>query len=343
MVEKGHFQELEGIFGVINTDPEVSKKRQNFVFSATLSFTHEPPERLHKGSVKKSKQPKKLTSKEKLGQIMNLVGVRENPKVVDITSKKGTADSLTEMQITCSMNQKDYYLYYFFLQHPGKTIVFSNSINCVRRLTNLFFHLKCETLPLHSEMHQKMRLRNLERFSASEKGILISTDVAARGLDINNIQYVIHYQVPKTAESYIHRSGRTARVSKDGLAVILVQPDETTTFWNIFRSLDRDEMLPDFQVNSKVFREITTQVDLANKVETFEHMLRKKFADMNWMEKARKDLDLASSDEDSDEDNRGGKKQMRKDMEKSRKQLEVSKRKLAELMESNTNLFRQYN
>ena len=203
MAEKGHFQELEGILAAVNSDPDCASKRQNFVFSATLAFTHEPPQRLKKMSLKTSKnkqQPKKQSSKEKLRQIMDMVGVREGAKIVDITQKKGTCETLTEMQILCQLMHKDYYLYYFFLRHPGRTIVFCNSINCVRRLTNLFLLLNFEPLALHSDMHQKQRLKNLERFTAHDDGILIATDVAARGLDIVDVQHVIHYQVPKTAE-----------------------------------------------------------------------------------------------------------------------------------------------
>jgi len=270
MVEKGHFQELEGILSVLNSNPEDVKRRQNFVFSATLAFTHEPPERL----TRKAKRPldrKKVAPEVKLREIMGMLGINEKEaKVVDITTRKGTCETLVEMTLTCQLNQKDAFLYYFFLIHPGRTIVFCNSINCVRRLVNLFYLLKMEPLALHSEMVQKQRLRSLERFAENEKGILIATDVAARGLDITNIQHVIHYQVPKTAEvsqiipsptltnpqpaylidafdflsiqSYIHRSGRTARAFKGGLALVLIEPSETTNFWNISRSLGRGEV-----------------------------------------------------------------------------------------------------
>jgi ATP-dependent RNA helicase DDX24/MAK5 len=200
MVERGHFQELEGILGVINKNPEVKEKRQNFVFSATLSFTHDPPQRKQFTKKQMKHQPKKISSKEKLTQIMEMIGVRPNPKIVDICSSKGTCETLIESQINCPLSQKEFFVYYFFIQHPGRTILFCNSINTVRRLTNLFFLLKLNVLPLHSEMHQKMRLRNLEKFTEDDKGILIATDVAARGLDIVNIQHVVHYQVPKTAE-----------------------------------------------------------------------------------------------------------------------------------------------
>jgi len=201
MVEKGHFQELTKILDAIKKsgEEEARCQRQTFVFSATLSFTHDPPDRFGKSTMKQKKL-KKLSSKDKLQSIMEMIGVRPNPKIVDITSQKGTCASLIEMQIQCPLNQKDYYLHYFLTKYPGRTIVFCNSINCVRRLANLFNFLHGSALPLHSEMHQKQRLKNLERFSADEKGILIATDVAARGLDIPNIQHVIHYQVPRTAE-----------------------------------------------------------------------------------------------------------------------------------------------
>ncbi len=91
-------------------------------------------------------------------------------------------------------------------------------------------------------MHQKQRLKNLERFSASDRGLLIASDVAARGLDIPNVQHVIHYQVPKTSESYVHRSGRTARASKEGLSVLFIESSETMTFRKICKTLQRSTL-----------------------------------------------------------------------------------------------------
>lgn len=70
----------------------------------------------------------------------------------------------------------------------------------VSRLVNLFTILKCSPLGLHAQMHQKQRLKNLERFTADPKGLIIATDVAARGLDIKDVEHVVHYQVPRTSE-----------------------------------------------------------------------------------------------------------------------------------------------
>ncbi|OXA61192.1 ATP-dependent RNA helicase DDX24 [Folsomia candida] len=342
MVERGHFQELQSILGLLNLDETEKLNRQNFVFSATLAFTHDPPKRLQHKNHKNKQEPKKITGKEKLKQIMEMIGIRENPKIVDITSTKGTCETLQEMQINCPANKKDYYMYYFLVKHPGRTIVFCNSINTVRRLTNLFFLLKCgQVLPLHSEMHQKMRLKNLERFAEDEKSVLIATDVAARGLDISDIQHVVHYEIPKTAESYIHRSGRTARAFKGGIAIVLVEPSEIGKLKNIFQSLERDpnKMLPLFNIDATVFRQLKARVDEADKVETFEHQVRKKLADMNWMDKAKKDMDMASSDDDNDDmddDSGNGERRQRKNLLEAKKKLDGYKRTLNKLLDDNS-------
>lgn len=107
-----------------------------------------------------------------------------------------------------------------------RTLVFTNSISAVRRLTPFLCNLSLSALPLHSQMVQKSRLRSVERFSASESAILVATDVAARGLDIDGVQLVIHYHVPRAADMYVHRSGRTARAEDEGKSVLLCAAEE---------------------------------------------------------------------------------------------------------------------
>ncbi len=179
--------------------------------------------------------------------------VRE-PKVFDLTTKAVTAENLTESKIFCALNEKDIYMYYFACKYAGRTLVFSNSIDCVRRLTNLFRLLKRTPLHLHANMNQKQRLKNLEKFngiyfflifsisifflffSAEENSLLIASDVASRGLDIPNVMHVIHYQVPRSAEIYVHRSGRTARSNQEGLSVMLISPDEINLYRKIVQT-----------------------------------------------------------------------------------------------------------
>lgn len=91
----------------------------------------------------------------------------------------GTATNLMECRIACTIDHKDYYLYYFLKRYAGRTLVFCNSIGCVKRLATLFGILDCKPLPLHASMQQKQRLKNLERYIIL-KSILFSTCIILR-------------------------------------------------------------------------------------------------------------------------------------------------------------------
>lgn len=76
---------------------------------------------------------------------------------------------------------------------------------------------------------------------AEENSLLIASDVASRGLDIPGVMHVIHYQIPRSAEIYVHRSGRTARVANEGLSVMLVSPDEMNLYNKIVKTFKNGE------------------------------------------------------------------------------------------------------
>lgn len=240
MVEKGHFEELKLLMERINRDQSKKSRRQNFIFSATLTLVHDIPDYLRTKNVSRRRKFQSVSADEKLKQFIQGLGISQ-PKIIDITKQQGTAEKLTECRIVCDITEKDYYLFYFLQQHPGRTIVFCNSIDCVRRLGNLFGLLACHPLPLHANMVQKQRLKNLERFRDQADALLIATDVAARGLDIPKVDHVIHYQVPRTSENYIHRSGRTARANTEGITVLLMEPGEMRYYNKICKTLNRCE------------------------------------------------------------------------------------------------------
>lgn len=81
-----------------------------------------------------------------------------------INSILGTASGLTEAKIACTFDEKDFYLYYLLSVHLGRTLIFCNSISCVRRLASLLTALHMKPLPLHANMQQRQRLKNLDRF-----------------------------------------------------------------------------------------------------------------------------------------------------------------------------------
>ena len=318
MLEKGHFEELQKLLEMINTNKAASgKRRQNFVLSATLSLVHDLPKHL-----KHKRNKKALTSHEKLNDIMEMIGVRTNPKIVDITRKTATAETLVESQIRCDLSEKDHYLYYFFVEHPGRTLVFCNSIDCVRRLVNLFQLLECEPLGLHAQMQQRQRLKNLDRFISNPSAVLIATDVAARGLDIKNVQHVVHYQVPRTAEGYVHRSGRTARAQKTGLSVIMIEPGENIMYKKTCHTLNRNDELPVFPIDNSIFPSVKRRVQVARELDKLLLVTKKEDVDKSWMKKAAEEADLEYS-EDSDNELSQNKDEMASHL----KAKKISKRK----------------
>ncbi|KAM4540630.1 ATP-dependent RNA helicase DDX24 [Fundulus diaphanus] len=321
MVERGHFAELDSLVEMLKTT-HFNPTRQTFVFSATLTLAHALPSRV----LQKKKKKKQLDNRSKLEILIEKVGITSKPKVIDLTRKEATVETLTETLIWCQKDEKDFYLYYFLLRYPGRTMVFANSIDCIKRLSTLLVILDCSPLPLHANMHQKQRLKNLERFAERQNCVLLTTDVAARGLDIPNVQHVIHYQVPRTSETYVHRSGRTARATREGLSLLLIGPDDVMNFKKISKTLGKDEELSVFPVEDKCFDAIKERVNLARKIEKIEFFNSREKQHDSWFKKAARDLEVDLDDDllmgsAREQDDDGQQQKMVKGMKKHLKHL----------------------
>ncbi|XP_050090271.1 ATP-dependent RNA helicase ddx24 [Anopheles aquasalis] len=322
MLEKGHFEELKQLLELINSNEEAKKRRRNYIFSATLTMDHDLPEHLKKNP-KKAKKVMKETPGQRLNNLIQTIGMT-NPKVVDLTKEQATAQTLTESRILCQTPHKDFYLYYFLERHPGRTLVFCNSIECVRRLVSLFEYLNCHPLSLFGSMQQRQRLKNLERFTTNPKALLIATDVAARGLDIPNVDHVIHYQVPKTTENYVHRSGRTARASKEGLTVLLIGPEEVKAYVKLNQDLGRTADLPLYPTSDRMMRQIKQRVQLARDIERLEMQQRRSGEERSWEDKLAKEF-RDESDVDSEQEEMRKLEQVRQKRQFKAKRLELSR------------------
>ncbi|EFX05366.1 ATP dependent RNA helicase [Grosmannia clavigera kw1407] len=200
------------------------KPRQTLVFSATFNRG------LQQKLAGKSRYDL-MDQKQSMDHLMKRLNFREeSPQFIDVNPVSQMAERLREGMVECGAMEKDLYLYSLLLLQPTRrTLVFANSISTVRRLAPLLQNLNLPAIALHSQMPQKARLRAVERFKAaqgSRGAVLIATDVAARGLDIPGIDVVIHYHVPRSADNYVHRSGRTARAASAGLSILLCGPEE---------------------------------------------------------------------------------------------------------------------
>uniref|UniRef100_A0AC35TPR4 RNA helicase n=1 Tax=Rhabditophanes sp. KR3021 TaxID=114890 RepID=A0AC35TPR4_9BILA len=297
MVERGHFEELEHIVQTLQRD--VNEDRQTLVFSATLTFIHTAPQRAGKKMVQ-------LSTEDKIKQLVTLSGMKKNRKVIDLTTKDRTAENLVESRMNCNdLLDKDTNLVYILKRYPGRTLIFVNSVDASKRMYGILSRLQFNPLPclLHAKMEQKTRLKNLERFTESENSILIATDVAARGLDIKKVEHVIHYQVPKTTELYIHRSGRTARAFEKGITVLLVDQLCAKNYQKLQKSMDRDEELSIFPIDCEPLKwAIEDRVRLATTAEALSHRVAKINSKENWFIKAAEEADIELDETMMDQD-----------------------------------------
>ncbi|KAJ9649615.1 ribosomal RNA processing protein [Coniosporium tulheliwenetii] len=147
-----------------------------------------------------------------------------NPVKISIsTSSHQTVSTLLQYFIFIPHKHKDLYLVHLlndFSGHP--CIVFTRTVNETQRLAFLLRNLGFGAIPIHGQLSQNARLAALGKFKDRSRNVLIATDVAARGLDIQNVDLVVNYDLPSDSKTYVHRVGRTARAGKSGKAVSLV-------------------------------------------------------------------------------------------------------------------------
>jgi superfamily II DNA/RNA helicase len=120
----------------------------------------------------------------------------------------------------------------------GKTVIFTRTKRAAAKLVEELNDRGFNAGAVHGDMSQDARERSMASFKAGKKDILIATDVAARGIDVNDVTHVINHTVPDDADTYLHRAGRTGRAGKTGIAVTFVDWDDMHKWRLIDRGLD---------------------------------------------------------------------------------------------------------
>ncbi|HSB87667.1 MAG TPA: DEAD/DEAH box helicase [Ilumatobacteraceae bacterium] len=131
----------------------------------------------------------------------------------------------------------------------AKTLVFCQTKRGCDRVERALLDLGVQAMAIHGDLAQVARERALRRFADGELSVLVATDVAARGIDIDDIGVVIHYEPAPDGKDYLHRSGRTARAGRDGWAVTLAEYNQHTQVRILQRAL-RLEVAPPIEVFS---------------------------------------------------------------------------------------------
>lgn len=182
--------------------------------------------------------------------IMRSVGkLLNNPAMIEIAHKGDTADTVKQYVISVAPTIKASLLKALISnQGSQRAIVFTRTRSradaTCRRLKRAGFSAEA----IHSNRTQNQRRRALDSFASGKIGILVATDVLARGIDVEEVDYVVNYDLPSVPEDYIHRIGRTGRAGATGKAFSLVSPDAEDALKAIEKLIKKPipEMKPDF-------------------------------------------------------------------------------------------------
>ena len=308
LLSEGHFKEVEEILNSLDKeeiegDTDISNEarllsakssRQTLVFSATFQ----------KDLQRKLAGKSKIIGKEEsLEYLLEKLHFREEkPKYIDVNPVSQMASTLREGLVECSALEKDLFLYSLLLHHPNtRTLVFTNSISSVRRLVPFLQNLNIEAHALHSQMEQKARLRCIERFASpsSPGSVLVATDVAARGLDIPSVHLILHYHIPRAADMYVHRSGRTARAEHSGTSILICAPDEVVPVRRLVAKVHaRDQVLEEkgkffirtLSIDRRIVARLKPRVTLSKQIADSALAKEKERHEGNWLKHAAEEL-----------------------------------------------------
>jgi ATP-dependent RNA helicase RhlE len=162
--------------------------------------------------------------------------VVRDAKFVQVGSAGGPAKSITHTVENVPAGQKAEWLAKFLRRTDGPVLVFVRTKSGAERLARRLASGGLKAAALHADRTQAQRTQAVEGFRSGRYRVLVATDVAARGLDIDGITHVVNYEVPSNRETYVHRVGRTGRAEATGTALTLVSPEELRALQALQRS-----------------------------------------------------------------------------------------------------------
>ena len=207
MLDMGFMPDLKRILALL------PKQRQNLMFSATFS-----------------NEIKKLSE-----------AFLNNPTLIEVARSNATAENVTQKGYLVEQANKHAQLAEILRgSDASQVIVFTKTKLTASRLAKQLQREGLLADAIHGDKSQKERMEALEAFKQGKVAVLIATDVAARGLDIDQLPMVINYEIPSAPEDYVHRIGRTGRAGASGTAISLVSPEEEKYLKEIEKLIKRE-------------------------------------------------------------------------------------------------------
>ncbi|MBW2298223.1 MAG: DEAD/DEAH box helicase, partial [Deltaproteobacteria bacterium] len=151
----------------------------------------------------------------------------QDPEYIEVTPENTAAESVIQkVHLVDRSNKRALLIHLITRGDWRRVLVFARTKHGTNKLTEKLVASGVGAVAMHGNKSQSFRTRTLKAFKNGEIRILVATDVAARGLDISNLPYVVNYDMPTSPEDYVHRIGRTGRAGESGIAISLVSQDE---------------------------------------------------------------------------------------------------------------------
>lgn len=206
MLDMGFIHDIKRIIKLLPNE------RQNLLFSATFS---DDIRALAKGLIK-------------------------NPVEISVSPKNTTAKTVDQLIYPVDKKRKSALLQHLIKQHNWhQVLVFTRTKHGANKLTKQLIAADIPAAAIHGNKSQGARTRALAEFKANEVQVLVATDIAARGIDIDLLPHVVNFDLPNVSEDYVHRIGRTGRAGSSGQAVSLVSADELNDLKGIERLIQK--------------------------------------------------------------------------------------------------------
>ncbi len=207
MLDMGFIHDIKKVLAVL------PKKRQNLLFSATFS-----------------EEIKKLAD-----------GLLDNPALIEVARRNSTVEMITQKVHPVDRDKKKDLLIHLIKQNNWhQVLVFTRTKHGANRLAEQLNKSNITALAIHGNKSQAARTKALAEFKTGDLAVLVATDIAARGIDIDQLPHVVNFEIPNVPEDYVHRIGRTGRAGATGEAISLVCVDEKKMFYDIERLIKRD-------------------------------------------------------------------------------------------------------
>ncbi|MBI4435148.1 DEAD/DEAH box helicase [Candidatus Uhrbacteria bacterium] len=203
MLDMGFAPQLKKILAKVPTD------RQTMLFSATMP--------------------------EQIAQIAKQY--MKSPLRIEVAPSGTTAERVDQEMFIVSKNEKNELLERLLIEYRGTILVFSRTKHGAKKIARFIRDMGHSAAELHSNRSQSQRQEALKGFSTGKYRVMVATDIAARGIDVKNIELVINFDLPDQLEDYVHRIGRTGRAGCSGKAISFAVPEQKNDILQIERMI----------------------------------------------------------------------------------------------------------